>query len=249
MRYTLMAQPEVAAILFGDRLLIEQGLMSRVLLTAPEAASGKRMWREPTPNSDAVIKHYGARLLEILELPLPLVAGTRNELAPRTLPLSQEARRLWIAFHDHVEQRLSAGGELEPVRGFANKLPEHAARLAAVLTLAENVEVGEIAGTEMAAGVLLATHYATEAMRLFGASRVSSNLREAQQLLTWMQANWHEPLVSLPDVYQYGPNVIRDAQSARRAVITLADHGWLIPIPAGGVVDGTFRRDVWRIIR
>ena len=84
----LMAQPDVAAIWFGDRLLVEQGLMSRVLLTAPEPASGTRMWREPAPESDASMKRYGARFLEILERPLPLAHGTRNELAPRTLPLS-----------------------------------------------------------------------------------------------------------------------------------------------------------------
>ena len=49
----LMAQPDVAAIWFGDRLLVEQGLMSRVLLTAPEAASGTRIWKEPAHESDS----------------------------------------------------------------------------------------------------------------------------------------------------------------------------------------------------
>jgi hypothetical protein len=38
-----------------------------------------------------------------------------------------------------MEQRLGASGELEPVRGLANKLPEHAARIAAALTLVENM--------------------------------------------------------------------------------------------------------------
>jgi hypothetical protein len=244
----LMAQPDVAAIWFGDRVLIDQGLMSRVLLTAPEAASGKRMWREPSPDDDAVIKHYGARLLEILEQPLPLVAGMRNELAPRTLPLSQEARRLWIAFHDHVEKRLGAGGELEPVRGLANKLPEHAARIAAVLTLVADIKAGEVGASEMEAGIALAQHYTAEAMRLFGASRVSGELREAKQLLEWLLTSWRESRVSLPDIYQRGPNSIRDKKRAHRAVAILADHGWLVAAPAGDV-DGTYRRGVWRIVR
>ena len=47
----LMAQPDVAAIWFGDRLLEAQGLLSRVLLTAPEPASGTRAWREPRPKA------------------------------------------------------------------------------------------------------------------------------------------------------------------------------------------------------
>jgi hypothetical protein len=244
----LMAQPDVAAIWLGDRLLVEQGLMSRVLLTAPELASGSRMWREPVPESDASIKRYGARLLEILERPLPLAHATRNELAPRTVPLSPETRRLWVAFHDHVEKCLGPGGELETVRGLANKLPEHAARIAAVLTLVGDIGAGEIGRVEMEAGIALAQHYAAEAMRLFGASRVSSDLREAQQLLTWLLTGWPEPLVSLPDIYQRGPNAIREATRARRAVTILVDHGSLVTAPPSEVA-GTYRREVWRIVR
>jgi hypothetical protein len=104
----------------------------RILATAPDPASGTRMWREASPESDFAMKRYGARLLDILDLPLPLAEGARNELAPRTLPLSAQARASWIGFYNHIEVRLGAGGELEPVRGLANKLPEHAARFAAV---------------------------------------------------------------------------------------------------------------------
>lgn len=243
----LMAQPDVAAIWFGDRLLEEQGLLSRTLVTAPDPTSGDRMWREPMPESDASMKRYGARLLSILERPFPVAPQTRNELAPRMVPLSSEATADWVKFHDHVERRLRTGGEFEPVRGLANKLPEHAARVAAVLTLVENFGAGEVGRAEMEAGIALAQHYAVEAMRLFGASRVSGDLREAHQLLTWLHTAWAKPLVSLPDIYQRGPNAIRDKARARGAVNILSDHGWLVG-PLAGDVDGTFRREVWRIV-
>jgi hypothetical protein len=244
----LMAQPDVAAIWFGDRLLVEQGLMSRILLTAPDLASGARMWREPTPESDLNMKRYGARLLEILERPLPLAEGTHNEVAPRKLTLSPKARRLWVAFHDHIEKRLGAGGELEPVRGLANKLPEHSARIAAVLTLVGDMQAGEVGAVEIGDGIALAQHYAAEAMRLFGTSRVSGELLEAEQLRAWLLTGWCESRVSLPDIYQYGPNSIRDKRRAHRAVSILEDHGWLVAaLP--GEVGGTFRRKVWRIVR
>jgi hypothetical protein len=205
------------------------------------------LWKSPSPESDAAATSYGARLLDILQRPLPLVEGALNELAPRVIPLSAEARHLWIGFHNHVEQRLGPGGELEPVRGLANKLPEHAARIAAVLTLVSDIEAGEVAGGEMAAGIQLAQHYAAEAMRLFGASRVSAELHEARQLLAWLHTNWQEPLISLPDIYQRGPNAIRDKARAHRAATILADHGWLVSAPAGKVA-GTFRRELWRIM-
>ena len=38
----LMAQPDVAAILLSDRLLLEQGLLSRLLVTAPDTTAGTR---------------------------------------------------------------------------------------------------------------------------------------------------------------------------------------------------------------
>lgn len=159
------------------------------------------------------------------------------------------ARRLWIAFHDHIEARLGIGGELEPIRGLANKLPEHAARIAAVLTLFGNIDASEVGSTEMEAGIALAQHYAAEAIRLFGASRASSDLHEAQALLTWLRTVWlkQSTLVSLPDIYQRGPNSIRDKAHARRAVNLLIGHGWLVAAPAGEVA-GSFRREVWEIV-
>jgi hypothetical protein len=100
----------------------------------------------------------------------------------------------------------------------------------------------------MEAGILLAQHYAAEAMRMFGASRVSGDLREAQQLLAWLLTVWTEPRVSLPDIYQRGPNSIRDKARAQRAVAILLDHGHLVVAPAGHV-GGTFRHEVWRIVK
>src|SRR5262249_10103635 len=79
----LMAQPDVAARWMSDPLLIDQGLMSRVLATAPEPASGTRMWHDPSPASEVAMQRYGARLLDIMERPMLLATGARNELAPR----------------------------------------------------------------------------------------------------------------------------------------------------------------------
>jgi Protein of unknown function (DUF3987) len=117
----LMLQPDVAAILLSDRLLTNQGLLSRSLVTAPDSAVGTRLWRERAPTSDAALKRFGARLLEIMQARLPLVGGKANELKPRQLPLSQAARSLWIGFADYIERALAPDGELEAIRGLANK--------------------------------------------------------------------------------------------------------------------------------
>jgi hypothetical protein len=245
----LMAQSGVMAMMLSDPVLADQGLLSRVLVTAPLAASGPRFWREADADMDVALKKYWARLLSILEVPKLCAEGTTNELAPRTLPLSQEARGKWIAFSNHVEGLIGPGGPMAPIKGLANKLAEHSARLAAVLTLVENLDAEEVSGLHMEAGIDLAQHYAGEALRLFAASSISESLRLAQETLSWLTTGWDKPEVSLPDIYQYGPTAIRDKKTASQIVAILVDHGWLAPVDGGSVIDGKNRRDVWKIIR
>ncbi len=57
----------------------------------------------------------------------------------------------------------------------------------------------------MAAGIELAQHYAAEALRLHGSSQVSADLRLAERTLKWLMLSWPEPTISLPDLYQRGP--------------------------------------------
>ena len=64
----------------------DQGLVSRVLASAPATTAGSRFWREPRPESDRAIRRATVRgSCEILEHALPLERDKRNELAPRTL--------------------------------------------------------------------------------------------------------------------------------------------------------------------
>ena len=231
----LMLQPGVADILFNNRVLADQGLLSRLLATVPDSSAGTRFYRDEKPETDPNIKRYGAILLGILETAPPLVSGSRQELAPRPLALSSRAQAQWIRFVDHVERQLAPNGSLEPIRGLANKLPEHSARLAAVLTLVRNLDAGAIELAEMQAGIALAEHYSTEALRLSGSSQVSPDLRLAQTVLDWILTVWVEPVISLPDIYQRGSNEVRDAATAKKVVATLEEHGWLRRIAQGGI--------------
>ena len=237
-------------MLFGDDVLLDQGLLSRMLVTAPDTAAGTRLHRDEQPETDRNLRVYFARLLTILEMPLPLMPGKPNELAPRKLPLSNEAKRAWIGFSNHVEMAIAPDGVLAPIAGLANKLPEHAARLAAVLTLVRDIDAGEISADEMAAGILLAQHYAQEALRLFGAKGITEDLCLALATLNWMLSpSWGKAVISMPDLYMRGPNSIRSKKVATPVVKILEDHGWLQRLPKGAKIDGVFRRDAYCIIR
>ena len=128
-------------------------------------------------------------------------------------------------------------------------MPEHAARLAAVLTLVNDIDAGLIGADNMRAGIALAEHYASEALRLFGASRVNAELRLAQKLLDWLLRQWTESAVSLPDIYQRSLNAIGDQATARKLVAILEGHGWLVRMPEGALIAGQRRREAWRIVR
>jgi hypothetical protein len=65
----------------------------------------------------------------------------------------------------------------------------------------------------------------------------------AQKLLDWLQ-HWSKPTVSARDICIYGPNSIRDRESAIASAEILVKNGWLVPIK-------TRRYDMheWQIVR
>ena len=49
------------------------------------------------------------------------------------------------------------------------------------------------------------------------------------------------------NIYQYGPNAVRDKATAKRIVGILEDHSWLHLVNGGVVVDGKHRQEVWMV--
>jgi hypothetical protein len=241
----LMAQPDVAAMLLADALLAEQGLLSRILVSAPASIAGTRLWHDPAPESDVAIKTYGAQLLTLLEDPASLAPGKVNELTPQALTLNPAARKHWIAFADEVEGQVAPGGEFESIRGLANKLAEHAARIAGVLAVVEQPKTGEIAAAHLEAGIELARYYAGEALRLHAAGMDDPDLLLAERLLAWLRT-WQGP-VSLPDVYQKGPRPIRNAATAGKIMTILEEHRCIRREPGGAEINGVWRQTVWTV--
>jgi hypothetical protein len=242
----LMAQPDVAGGWLNDPLLADQGLLSRVLVSAPDSTAGSRFWREWS-GSGAVVE-YDRKLFSLvrLRLPLPLdLAG--GGVRPRALTFSPAARRVWIDLHDWTETRVRPGGEFDAIRGLANKLPEHAARLAAVLTMAADCDAGTIDAAAMDCGAALARHYASEALRLFQGSADDPELRLAKQTLAWMRGRG-ETLFHMRELYRLGPSAIREKATATKIVGILADHGHLEAVPGGAELDGAWRKEVWRLV-
>ena len=227
----LMAQAEAAEDFLNDPLLKGQGLLSRVLVAAPDSIAGGRFYRDPDPLDDASIRAYGARMLSLLEKPVRTADGSRNELDPEAMSLSPSAANLWREFFDHVEGQCGKGGALAEIRGFAAKAAENAARIAGVLTVIEDGDALEISEGAMMNAVDLTNWHVGEAVRLAEAGSVSPPLRNAQRLLDWMLSQGkHE--FAFRDVVRLGPNALRSKAGAEAAFRTLIEHGHVEEIAA-----------------
>ena len=247
----LMAQPAVAEVLLGDTLIAGpngQGLLNRFLIAAPDSTAGTRFFDEPPPEARAMIERFAQKIQSLLSSPLPLAEGRPNQLQPRIVTLSTGARLKWVDYQHDTERRLAPGGELHPVRGLANRLPAHAARLAAVQIVFADLEASEVTEQAMVSGIALADYYAAEALRLADTVRIDPDLAHAARVLAWLRETWGEPLVSLPDLYQLGPHCIRTQSAAHKVVGILLKHGHLVQEPGPAVVGGKRRREVWRIV-
>ncbi len=100
----------------------------------------------------------------------------------------------------------------------------------------------------MACGIALAEHYAVEMLRLAGAGAVNPDLRLADRLLRWWQER-PDGRLHLATIYQRGLNAVGDAETARRIVKILTDHGHVRRLPDGTEIDGKPRRDAWELVR
>ena len=113
----VLLQPYVAPLLYSDPLLIAQGMIARLLPEYPNSRQGQRFWKDV--GEDAYQKRDACRgkLLVLFNRKLPIKAGSRNDLAPRTLEFTDKARTEWTAFSDRVERRLGPRRELFSFRG------------------------------------------------------------------------------------------------------------------------------------
>jgi len=242
----MMIQPDVAAVFLTDPLLRDQGLLSRILVAAPCSMAGTRAYQETAAADEATIREYGGHILRLLSKPWPLLAGTDNELTPRVLLMSADAQMCWREFHDETERQIGAGGRLAPVRDFAGKAAEHAARVAGVLTIVANADAVEIAQHEMADAVELVRWHLGEALRLCAASLIDPATRLAIKLFDWLRATHPIDPFSLRKIVQFGPTELRNKLPAEAAVRKLVEHEFvrehsprplrwtLLPVVGGG---------------
>lgn len=228
----LMMQPVVADKLLQDPEITGQGFLWRCLLTWPKSR-GFREYTAADLNDAPEYQAYCARLRELLDVPLPLATGTRNELSPRPLPLSADAKKIWLVIYEGVERGREDGGDYADIRQFASKAPEHVLRIAGVLTLYKDPNAAEIDYPELAAAGNLVAYYLAELRRIIGCREDNREIETAEKLLNWIYGTGRD-FLSLRHIYRNCvPTAIQTKKSAMPYCRLLEQHGYLIPIKGG----------------
>jgi len=224
----LMAQPAVAERLLGKPLYRQQGFLARFLLAAPVSLAGSRLH-----DGHVIDLHDDVRLQACWTAIATLLADSGPEnpnLGGLDLPrlgLTPEARSLLVSAANEIELAQAPDGELSAVREFASKAAEHACRIAGVLTLLSDPSAVAVSVEDMGRALELMQFHLREYVRLIGSAAVSDDIRFANVLLDWID---QKQLVQISPRYvmRNGPNCIREAPIARRALRTLVEYHWLI---------------------
>ncbi|MFN9690846.1 MAG: YfjI family protein [Vampirovibrionales bacterium] len=243
----LMMQPIVAEGLLQNKLNQQQGLLARMLVIYPDSTMGHRRFKQASAESTSLLNAYSQHLLAILNMPPPTDMNHANELKPRVLKLTPEAEGLLVALHDEIEAQLGEHGDLRHISGFANKIPEHATRIAGVLTFIQNTQATELKENAVKAGIMLARYYLAEALRLNESHPDDEGIRLAKKLKAWLDDKWDEPAVSKACIQNKVPNELRNKAKLNTAFDVLVDYGWLAPLDEPMAIKGHTRQEAFKV--
>ncbi|RVG89296.1 YfjI family protein [Sinorhizobium meliloti] len=243
----LMVQPVVARTLLADPSASGQGFLARFLITEPESLIGTRLRRGHSIDSERELEAFARRLRNFLSEPLPTQGSNRQELAPRILSLSSSAKELLWQFYEYVEKGQAKGQEFASITAFASKAAEQAARIAAVLTLWDDINAREVTPQAMQWGVELAQYYLMEARRLLDVAVVTPDTERAEVLRAWLMDSWPYHEIVPREVVQYGPNSLRETAVVKETLKSLERSGWLVRLPTGATVRGQARKEAYRV--
>lgn len=182
--FGLALQPGVLAEVASSRRFRDSGLLARFLFAVPESNVGKRDVRRRGCVSHVVKREYEEHLFSLLE------GRDRPASKPRVLGLSEPAREAWLDFATEIEAQQGERGQLESIADWSSKLPGAAARISALLELAEvglSAESVSLRATERAIAIcrLLISH-AHAAFSLLGADVTDA---DAVAVVKWAKAN------------------------------------------------------------
>jgi putative DNA primase/helicase len=198
------------------------GFLARFLVAWPQSTQGTRLFKD-APAHWPKLAAYHQRIERILSVPAPI--DEDGALVPSLIPLSAEAKTIWVGYHDEVEARLAVGGDYADVRDVASKSADNAARLAALFHIFEHGGGGAIGLSSMESGCMVAAWHLQESRRFLGEIAVSPDMANAMRVIRWLLefgSAKAEGMVTTRDLQRLGP--VRNKDCLDAALRELQDH-------------------------
>jgi Protein of unknown function (DUF3987) len=195
------------------------GFLARFLIAYPESTQGDRPYTE-SPVVWPHLEAFEARLAVLLNAPQPF--NGMGILEPLNIPLSLEAKELWINAHDNIEKSLN--GELYAVRDVASKTADNIARIACLLHVFEGI-TGPISAQHMQSAISLGIWHLDESRRFLSKLTLSPKENNANKLLDWLMQEYektHQKTITQRHAQQFGP--VRDKKELMEALKYLEEY-------------------------
>lgn len=190
------------------------------------------MFKE-SPGEGPALEAFNKQLTQILRQKAPI--DERGALSPQTLPLSPDAKAVWVRFHDEIERALGAGGELCELRDVGAKAADNAARMAALFHVFCGGS-GPVAAEAMQGACEVVMWHVFEAQRFYGEMGVAPELREEMELSSWLVAHCRAlgvDSLSRREVLQKGPGRLRKLPVLKPVLDRLSALGHVHVVPEG----------------
>jgi hypothetical protein len=228
--FHLMIQPGIATKVFGDVGMVDQGFMSRCLISYPESTMGDREYVAENIFTNNIYLKYHQKLTELLSA---IPSGFR------TLKLTPAAKEIYLDFYEEIERQLVKDGYYRNIAGFANKMLNQACRIAGVLTLYIDRTATDITDKTFFNACRLVKYYMTENMRLVGEAPVKIKTMEDEQQLNLAIELWNwikkdknkkhisDGLVKLRVLVRNAPRSIRFSDTLKKLMAILTDYEYV----------------------
>jgi len=183
----ITVQPDVLRTIAGHPGFRGRGLLARFLYAFPDSNVGHRqVGAAPVPKT--ITDRYSTEMEALATTCVELVE-------PVTLTLSADAQDALLRFEGSIEPRLASHGDLGHIADWAAKLVGAAARIAALLHLAERLRTGwvqPITVNTVEVAVKVAEFLIPHALTVFDFMRVDDNMAAARRIITWIDRTERE---------------------------------------------------------
>lgn len=178
----LALQPGILQDTGKARKFRDSGLMARFVYVVPRSTVGVRDVRARIAIDEDVRRRYEGGVVALYE-------GTERKVgAPKVLPFTDAAREYWLDLAEDIERRQGEGGRYAHMADWTSKLPGAAARIAALLALAEHgLQVATVPAGAARRAVQLARLLVPHAEAAFALMGASDGEADAQAVLAFLQ--------------------------------------------------------------